>query len=85
MEDYRQRRDATMRPLFEQTLWSASARDDSPRDLDTLRAVLLNQHDARKLIRGLPALLDQMLEPMDWFRHAFIATKFDAEVEAPAP
>ena len=85
MEDYRQRRDATMPPLFEQTLWSAPARDDSPRDLDTLRAVLLNQHDARKLIRGLPALLGETLEPMDRFRHAFIATQFGAEVETPAP
>jgi len=84
MEAYTQRRDAALRPLFEQTVAAARARDDSYGTLDPLRAVLLNQHDARRVIRALPGLLDQMFEPMDRFRHAFIANLFEAEVETPA-
>jgi len=49
--------------------------------LNPLRAVLLNQHEARRVIRALPGLLDQMFEPMDRFRQAFIANLYDAEVE----
>lgn len=77
MEDYTQRRDATLRPLYEQTVAAAAARDDSHRQLDALRAVLLNQHDARRMIRALPGVLDQVFEPMDRFRHAFIANLYE--------
>ncbi len=73
MEAYTQRRDTAMRPLFEQTVAAAAARDDSYRELDPLRAVLLNQHDVRRVVRALPGLLDQVFEPMDRFRHAVIA------------
>jgi hypothetical protein len=83
MEAYTQRRDTALRPLFEQTVAAAAVRDDSYRQLDPLRAVLLNQHDVRRLIRASPGLLDQMFEPMDRFRHAFIASSYDAEVEVP--
>jgi len=75
---------AALRPLFEQTVAAAAARDDSSRQLDPLRAVLLNQHDARRVIRALPGLLDQMFEPMDRFRHGFIANLYEAEGEARA-
>ncbi len=78
MEAYTQRRDAALRPLFEQTVAAAAARDDSYRSLDQLRAVLLNQHDARRVIRALPGLLDQVFEPMDRFRHAFIANLYES-------
>jgi flavin-dependent dehydrogenase len=81
MEAYTQTRDTALRSLFEQTVAAAAARDDSARQLNPLRAVLLNQHDARRVIRALPGLLDQMFEPMDRFRHAFIANLYDAEVE----
>jgi flavin-dependent dehydrogenase len=84
MEAYTQRRDTTMRPLYEQTLAAAAARDDSYHQLDPLRAVLLNQHDARRVIRALPGLLDQMFDPMDRFRHAFIANLYESEVETRA-
>jgi hypothetical protein len=52
--------------------------------LDPLRAVLINQHDARRVIRALPRVLDQMFEPMDRFRHGFIANLYEAEAETPA-
>ena len=84
MEAYTQRRDAAMRPLFEQTVAAAAARDDAHKQLDPLRAVLLNQHDTRRVIRALPGLLDQMFEPMDRFRHGFIANLYEAEAETPA-
>ena len=77
MEAYTQRRDAAMRPLFEQTVAAAATRDDAHNQLDPLRAVLLNQHDARRVIRALPGLLDQMFEPMDRFRHAFLANLYE--------
>jgi flavin-dependent dehydrogenase len=83
MEAYTQRRDTAMRPLFEQTVAAAAARDDSYRQLDPLRVVLLNQHDARRLIRALPGMLDQMFEPMDRFRHSSVANLYEAEVETP--
>lgn len=83
MESYTQRRDTALRALFEQTIAAAAARDDSHRQLDPLRAVLLNQHDARVVIRALPALLDQIFEPMDRFRHAFIADLYEAPAETP--
>jgi hypothetical protein len=70
-----------MRPLFEQTVAAATARDDSHHQLDPLRAVLLNQHDARRVVRALPGLLDQMFEPVDRFRQAFIANLYETEVE----
>jgi flavin-dependent dehydrogenase len=81
MEAYTQTRDMAMRPLFEQTVAAATARDDSHHQLDPLRAVLLNQHDARRVVRALPGLLDQMFEPMDRFRQAFIANLYETEVE----
>jgi flavin-dependent dehydrogenase len=84
MEAYAQRRDTALRPLFEQTVAAASARDDSYHDLDGLRAVLLNQHDVRLVIRAIPGLLDQMFEPMDRFRHAFIANLYQSKVESGA-
>jgi hypothetical protein len=84
MEAYTQWRDTALRPLFEQTVAAAAARDDPYRRLDSLRAVLLNQHDVRLLIRALPGLLDQVFEPMDRFRHAFVANFYEAEVETPA-
>jgi len=64
---------------------SLSARTASNRrSLDPLRAVLLNQFDARRVVRHLPGLLDQMFEPMDRFRHAFIANIYEAEGETSA-
>jgi len=84
MATYTRRRDTALRPLFEQTVAAAAARDDSYRQLDPLRAVLLNQHDARRVIRALPGLLDQMFEPMDRFRQGFIANLYEAEGEARA-
>ena len=81
MEAYTQRRDTALRPLFEQTVAAAAARDDSHRQLDPLRAVLLNQHDVRQVVRALPPLLDQMFEPMDRFRQAFIANSYQVESE----
>lgn len=84
MEAYTQRRDQALRPLFEHSVAAASARDDSYRQLDPLRAVLLNQHDVRRMVRTLPGHLDQMFEPMDRFRHAFIANLYGADVETPA-
>ena len=84
MESYTQRRDTALRALFEQTIAAAAARDDPYRQLDPLRAVLLNQHDARRVIRALPGLLDQIFEPMDRFRHTVIADLYEAPVETPA-
>jgi flavin-dependent dehydrogenase len=84
MEAYWQRRDAALRPLFEHTIAAAAARDGSYRRLDPLRAVLLNQHDARRVIGALPGVLDEMFEPTDRFRHAFIANFYEAEIEAQA-
>ncbi len=84
MQAYTERRDTALRPLFEQTVAAAEARDDPSRQLDSLRAVLLSQHDVRRIIRNLPGLLDQMFEPMDRFRHAVIASLFESEVETRA-
>jgi flavin-dependent dehydrogenase len=84
MEAFRQRRDTLLRPLFEQTIAATALRDEPQGHLDPLRAVLLNQHDARLVIRALPGLLDQVFEPMDRFRHAFIASRFEAEAEVEA-
>jgi flavin-dependent dehydrogenase len=84
MEAYTQRRDTALRPLYEQTVAAAATRDDAHKQLDPLRAVLVNQHDARRLIRALPGVLDQMFEPMDRFRHGFLANLYEAEAETPA-
>jgi len=84
MEAYTQRRDTALRPLYEQTVAAAAARDVAYRQLDPLRAVLLNQFDARRVVRALPGLPDQMFEPMDRFRHAFIANVYEAEGETSA-
>jgi flavin-dependent dehydrogenase len=83
MEAYSQRRDMLLRPLYEHTVAAAEARDDAYRQLNPLRAVLLSHHDARRMIRALPGLLDQMFEPLDRFRHAAIASLYESEVEAP--
>jgi flavin-dependent dehydrogenase len=84
MEAYTQRRDTALRPLYEQTVAAAATRDDAHKQLDPLRAVLVNQHDARRLIRALPGVLDQMFEPMDRFRHGFLTNLYEAEAETPA-
>jgi len=84
MEAYTQRRDTALRPLYEQTVAAAAARDVAYRQLDPLRAVLLNQFDARRVVRALPGLPDQMFEPMDRFRHGFIANLYEAEGETSA-
>jgi flavin-dependent dehydrogenase len=81
MESYTQRRDTALRALFEQTIAAAATRDDPYRQLDPLRAVLLNQHDARRVIRALPGLLDQIFEPMDRFRQTVIADLYEASPE----
>lgn len=81
MEAYMQRRDTMLRPFFEQTVAATALRDDPPRQLDPLRAVLLNQHDARRVIRALPGLLDQVFDPMDRLRHAFIASQYESGAE----
>jgi flavin-dependent dehydrogenase len=83
METYAQRRDTILRALFEQTVAAAEARDDSYRQLNPLRAVLVSPHDARRIVRALPGLLDQMFEPLDRFRHAVIASLYESEVETP--
>jgi flavin-dependent dehydrogenase len=84
MAAYQQRRDTALRPLYEQTVAAAAARDHSSQQLDALRAVLLNQHDARRLIQALPGLLDQVFDPMDRLRQAVIANLYEAQVEDPA-
>ena len=84
MEAYTQRRDAALRPLYEQTVAAATVRDDPHAQLHPLRAALLNHHDARRVIRALPGLLDQIFEPMDRFRQAFIENLYEAEVESRA-
>ncbi|GAC1510564.1 MAG: NAD(P)/FAD-dependent oxidoreductase [Candidatus Dormibacteraceae bacterium] len=84
METYTRRRDAMLRPLFEQTVAAAAARDDTYEQLDPLRAVLVSQHDARRAIRALPGLLDQMFEPMDRSRHAGIEKLYKSESNLPS-
>jgi hypothetical protein len=54
-----------------------SARDEPYSRLNVLRAVLLNQHDTRRVVRALPGLLDAVFEPMDRFRQAFVSNLFD--------
>ena len=81
---YQERRDIAFRPFFDQTLGAADARDDADDQLDNLRAVLLNQHDARRVLRALPGVLDDAFEPMDRFRHAFVKNMFEAAQEAPS-
>ena len=83
MSAYHERRDSRLGLLFEQTVAAVSARDIPRSDLTPLRAVLVNQHDARILVNNLPSLLEQAFSPMDRMRHAFIAQMFDrAEVAA---
>ncbi len=81
MSDYQQRRDVAFQALYSQTVAAASARDGDPADLDALRAVLVSHHDARRLLRSLPGLLDQAFEPMDRFRHAVVKSMFEAAGE----
>ncbi|HSS60580.1 MAG TPA: NAD(P)/FAD-dependent oxidoreductase [Candidatus Limnocylindrales bacterium] len=83
MESYHQRRDVALRAMYEQTVAATAARDEPYRQLNALRAVLVNQHDTRRLIRGLPGMLDQLFEPMDRMRHAFIAELYETAVDAP--
>ncbi len=83
MATYQEKRDAGMRSLYELTVAATAAGDEPYEQLTGLRAVLLNQHDTRHLVRALPGLLDQAFEPMDRFRHAFIAEMFRAAETAP--
>ena len=82
MAAYQERRDGLLGPLFEQTVAAAESLD-SPRDeLDRLRVMLLSQHDARKLVRALPALVSQVFDPMDQLRHAFVAQLYEEASQA---
>ena len=85
MAAYKERRDTTLRPLFEQTVEATAAIDQPQSELESLRVVFLSQHDGRKLVRALPGFLDQVFDPMDRLRHAVIAQLYeDAADKAPA-
>lgn len=85
MAAYHERRDAVMTPLFEQTVAAVSAADSPASDLDRLRAMLISQHDVRKLVRALPELAVQAFDPIDQLRHAFTAQLYpEAAEKAPA-
>ena len=84
MDAYQQRRDGLLAPLFEQTIAAADATDISSGDLDRLRVMLLSQHDARKVARALPALAEQVFDPVDQLRHAFFAQLFEQATERAA-
>ncbi len=84
MSAYQQRRDALLTPLYEQTVSAAEATDSTAADLESLRVMLLSQHDARKLVRALPALAAQVFDPMDQLRHAFTAQLYADEARTPA-
>lgn len=77
MAAYQEMRDTRLGPLYEQTTAATAARDISEPDLNALRAVLINQHDARQLISALPAVLDDAFSPLDRFRHALIGRLFE--------
>jgi flavin-dependent dehydrogenase len=77
MTAYTESRDMALRPFFEQTVASTSARDEPYRQLNPLRAALISQHDARRLIRAVPGLLDGVFDPMDRFRLARIAELYE--------
>jgi flavin-dependent dehydrogenase len=80
---YQEKRDTGMRALYELSVAAAAATDEPYGQLTDLRAVLLNQHDTRRLVRALPRLLDQVFEPMDRFRQAFVADAYRAAETAP--
>ncbi len=84
MIGYQQRRDALLTPLYDQTVAAAEATDSPAADLESLRVMLLSQHDARKLVRALPALAAQVFDPMDQLRHAFTAELYAEGARAPA-
>ena len=84
MAAYQQRRDAFMVPQYEQTVEATGAMDASREDLDRVRVMLLSQHDARKLVRALPALAAQAFDPGDQLRHAFLGQLYE-EVAEKAP
>jgi flavin-dependent dehydrogenase len=77
MSAYQERRDNSFRPFFDQTAHAISLRDDE-RAIAELYPVLLNQHDARILLRAMPRFLDEAFDPMDRFRHALLKTMFDS-------
>jgi flavin-dependent dehydrogenase len=81
MSAYQQRRDTSFRPFFEQTSQALSLRDDE-RAIAELYPVLLNQHDARILLRAMPRFLDEAFAPMDRFRHGLLKTLFDSAGES---
>lgn len=80
---YQEKRDTGMRALYELSVAAAAATDEPYDQLTDLRAVLVNQHDTRRLVRALPRLLDQVFEPMDRFRHALVADAYRAAETAP--
>jgi flavin-dependent dehydrogenase len=77
MSAYQERRDNSFRAFFEQTAHSISLRDDESA-IAELYPVLLNQHDARILLRAMPRFLDEVFDPMDRFRHGLLKTMFDS-------
>jgi flavin-dependent dehydrogenase len=81
MVAYQERRDTLLTPLYEQTVAATEAVDSTQGDLDRLRVMLLSQHDARKLVRALPGLAEQIFDPMDQLRHAAVAEMY-AEASA---
>lgn len=85
MRAYQERRDAQLTPLFEQTVAAVERTDSSKEDLDRLRVMLLHQQDARKLVRALPSLVEQIFDPMDRLRHAVVGQLYEeASERAPA-
>ncbi len=80
MSAYHERRDNSFRPFFDQTAQALSLRDDE-RAIAELYPVLLNQHDARILLRAMPRFLDDAFEPMDRFHHGLVKTLFDSAGE----
>ena len=85
MASYQERRDAQMTPLYHQTVAALEASDAPKEDLDRVRVMLLHQQDARKLVRALPALVEQIFDPMDRLRHAFVSRLYEEAAEgAPA-
>jgi flavin-dependent dehydrogenase len=83
MAGYQQRRDAAMTPLFEQTVNAQTAADLSTGDLVRLRAMLLSQHDVRKLVNALPVLAAQAFDPLDQLRHSVVAELYASRAETP--
>lgn len=77
MSEFQQRRDMLFAPLFQQTTSAVITRDDTD-DFDAVRAALVSQLDARRLLRALPLLFDHVFDPMDQLRHAAVKGMFEA-------